>query len=1081
MIRLLTLMLILPAFLFSEEARILRYPNASETHITFCHSGDLFVVPIEGGLARRITTHPGEEMYPRISPDGKTIAFTGLYDGNREIYTVPLMGGAPQRVTYSMDQGNPAERMGPDKIIMQWQDNEHIVYRSRKDHWQIFSGHLYSSDINGGLPYQFPIGTSGYASLSPDGSKIAYNRIFREYRTWKRYRGGQADDIWIFDLKTKELKNITDHPAQDIIPMWVGNKVYFQSDRTGIMNIYSYDLTSNELKAVTNFTNYDVKFASKGANSIAFSQAGYIHIIDTNTDQVRKVSVEILEDFPHARNEIVSVKDRIGSAAISPDGKRTVIAARGEIFTVPEKHGNIRQLRNTSGVHERNVTWSPNGEWIAYVSDETGEDEIFLERPDGSERLQLTNDAQSYRYNMKWSPDSKKIIASDKSLRLYYIDIDTKKTKVIRKSKQFEITDYSWSPDSKWITFTDYVVNYQPVVYLYNLESKKTTQVTSEFFQSYNPVFTPGGSYLLFVSDRTFKASIGSFEWNFSYSDMSKIYGVTLRDELKSPFDFKSDEVDWKKEASEGEEKEEKAEEEKDLVVELDGIMDRIFEVPVDAANYGSLYPSKDHKLFYTKFKDSDVGTYCYDFVKQKETKAGDFTNWEVSANGKKILLSKGSNWYVEDFNTNVLPIKPNNSLDLNDLKTELNRQEEWSQIYYEGWRQMKYFFYDPNMHGVDWEAVKKKYEVMLPHIKHRVDLTYVMGEMIGELNVGHAYVGGGEQPEVADVNIGLLGAEFSTHSSGFYKIDKIFEGRNWEEKTRSPLTEPGFEVNEGDYILEIDGKKLTKNFTPYMALVDKVRDYVTIKVNSKPSMDGARELVVKTTGSETGLRYFKWVEENRKKVEKATDGKIGYIHIPDMGVGNGLNEFVKYFYPQARKEGLIIDDRYNGGGNVSPMIIERLRREISIAGIYRNQETVTAKPNGTMTGPIVCLINELSMSDGDLFPYQFKAYNIGTLIGKRSWGGVIGIRGSLPFLDGGYMMKPEAANFGANGEWILEGVGMEPDIEIDNHPARLLDGIDDQLNKAIEVVLEQLKTDKKTDIPPIPQYPDKTKPRDLR
>ena len=1077
--KLLFLIMLLPYLSFSEEARILRYPNSSETHITFCHAGDVFIVPIEGGLARRVTSHVGEEMFPRFSPDGKTIAFSGLYDGNREVYTMPYMGGTPTRISYSMGAGKLAERHGPDKIVMHWQDDETVLYRDRQERWHIWTGHIYKGKLDGSLPEKFEMGNTGWASLSPDQTKMAYNRIFREYRTWKRYRGGQADDIWIYDLKTNELENITNHPSQDIIPMWMGNKIYYQSDRTGTMNIYSYNTETKETKQVTQFTEYDVKFASRGAKHVAFSNGGYVYLIDVATDEVKKVSIEIQEDFPYSRTEIVDLAGNVSSGAISPDGSRTVVQARGELFTVPKGKGNIHHLGFGSASHERNVHWSPDGKWISFVSDKSGEDEIYLMRPDGSESIQLTSDGESYRYDMKWSPDSKKLLASDKTMKLYYIDIDTKKKTVVRKSKNWEITDYNWSPDSRWITFRDNVGEF-PVVFVYNLENKKTSQITSEFFQSYNPVFTPGGNYLLFVSDRTFRASIGNFEWNFAYNDLAKIYGVTLKSGSLSPFTYESDEYEWE-EKNETKEEESKSDDVK-VEIDLDGIQDRIFELPVSAGNYGALFPAKDHKLYYVKGKSgSPFATYYYDFKAKKEKKVGDFTSWDISADGKNILVVKGGSWFVESFNPNAVPIKPSNKLDFSDLKMELDHRAEWNQVFHEAWRQMKHFFYDPNMHGVDWDMIKTRYGQMLPHVNHRVDLTFIMGEMIAELNVGHAYVGGGEQPKFDEFGIGLLGCEFENHSSGAYKFKKIFKGRNWEEKTRSPLTEPGIMVSEGDYILAIDGQKLSKTDHPFKLLVDKVNKYVTITVNSKPSMEGAKEYKVKTIASESNLRYYNWVEEMRRRVDKATNGRVGYVHVPDMGVGNGLNEFVKYYYPQANKEGLIIDDRYNGGGNVSPMIIERLRREIAVAGNARNQEVVTAKPQGTMTGPVVALCNELSASDGDLFPYQFKAYNLGTLIGKRSWGGVIGIRGSLPFLDGGYLMKPEFANFGADGTWILEGVGMEPDIEVDNHPKRLMDGIDDQLNKAIEVVLEQIKTNKKTKIPVVPPHPDKTLPRDLR
>ena len=1081
--KILLISLLLTSFLsyysFAQESRIFRYSNASETEITFIHAGDLFVVPISGGLARRLTTTEGLEMYPRFSPDGKTIAFSSEYDGNREIYTISNEGGEAKRITYSMDiQGLP-ERMGPDKIIMQWTDNDKILYRSREISWHAWSGNLFESNINGGLPEMVPVDVAGYAYMSPDGKKMAYNKIFREYRTWKRYRGGQADEIRIYDFATQNMENISNSPSQDIIPLWAGDKIYYQSDRTGTMNIYVYDLISKATKAVTNYTEYDVKFASLGKNHISFENGGYIYLLDLKTDNVKKVSIEIKEDFPDLRSDFVNVSKKIRAGSIAPDGSRVALVARGNIYTVPEKKGKIHQLTETSGVHERNVVWSPKGDYLAYISDETGKDEIFLMRPDGSGKTQLTDDNQSYRFGMTWSPDGTKILSSDKSMRLYYIDINTKKTIVIAKSGAWELRDFSWSPDSKWIVFSDYVGNYIPVINIYNLESKKVKQVTNEFFQSYNGIFSEDGKYLYFISNRTFAASLGQFEWNFQYKTMSKLYGLTLSKDMDSPFKYESDEYEWSATEGEDDEKDKKKSKknnkknEVDVKIDFEGLGDRIFEFPVETANYGSLY-SKGNSLYYSKSTvKKGRKLYKYDLSKKEESEIGDFANYDISANQKKILIVKGKKWYVENFGAKI---KPKNALKTSGLKTYLNRSEEWKQVFNEGWRQMKDFFYDPNMHGVDWDKMKKRYELFLPYVHHKADLVYIMSEMISELNIGHAYVGGGEMPKVKKVGIGLLGVEYK-FESGSYKLTNIFDGRNWEEKTRSPLTEPGINVKEGEYLVAIEGKELTKNYTPYIALNNKVREYVTISVNSKATMTGAREYTVKTIGSEAKLRYYNWVEEMRSRVDKATNGRVGYVHIPDMGVGNGLNEFAKYFYPQAAKEALIIDDRYNGGGNVSPMIIERLKRKVQLQGRLRNSTNTTFKPNATMKGPMVLLINELSASDGDLFPYQFKQENLGTIIGKRSWGGVIGIRGSLPFLDGSYMMKPEFGAFSKDGEWILEGYGQDPDIEVENQPGRILSGTDDQLNKAIEEILKDLKNKKdKLKVPS--KYPIRTSPR---
>ncbi len=1057
----------------AKEGRLLRYPNTSDTHITFCCGGDVYTVPIEGGLARQITTSKGYEMFPRFSPDGKTIAFSAEYDGNREVYTMPATGGTPERITYTMDMGSsiPA-RMGPNKIVMGWtNDGGKILYRSRKESWNPFIGKLWLVDKDGGLPDDLPLPRGGFASYSPDGSKLAYNRIFREYRTWKRYRGGMANDVWIHDFNSRETINITDNDAQDIIPMWHRNKVYYLSDRDGRMNLYVYKTETEETEKLTNYTDYDIKFPSIGPSHIAFEKGGYIYLMELATEQINQVNIEIAGDFPYTRNEIAKVKDKIKQFEIAPDAKRALFSARGDVFTVPEKKGKIRNLTESAGAHDRSAVWSPDGKWLAYISDKDGKNEIYIMKGDGSDVIQLTDDADTYRYSLEWSPDSRKILCSDKKMRLYYINIENKKQTQVKKSDFWEIRNYTWSPDSKWIAYTDYLESETPVIYLYDLENDESHKITGDFFRSAQPEFSENGKYLFFLSDRTFKPKLGSFELNYIYENMTTIFGLTLQDTVESPFAFESDEV----EVEDSKSKSSKKDDDGDLRIDLDGLQDRLFEFPVDAANYTHL-TSVDNKLYYVKNEPGKKPAfYVYDLEKQEEKQIGEFSGYEISRDGKKILFKHDKDYYIEKLDAKVKP--EDGKLDLSNMKSTVNHREEWNQIFHEAWRQLKWFFYAPNMHGLDWEAVREKYEPLLPHVVHRKDLTYVIGEMIGELNCGHSYVGGGgEMTKVDPVNIGLLGIDFELdRSSGFYRIMKIYPGRSWDENTRSPLTEPGIKIDEGDYIIAIDGKTMTSEYHPYKACVDKVKEYVTLKVNDEPQKQGAEEYTVKTIKSENGIRYLDWVEKNRKKVDSMTNGKVGYVHIPNM-MTEGLNEFVKYFYPQIRKEGLIVDVRFNGGGFVSQMIIERLNRILTMVGNARNSEHVSTYPDAVFTGPMVCMLNQFSASDGDIFPYNFKQNNLGKLVGKRSWGGVIGIRGSLPLLDGSYLYKPEFSHFSADGEWILEGVGMSPDIEVDNDPAKEYQGIDQQLNKAVEVILEEIEIYEGPTIPEVPEYPDRSK-----
>ncbi|QQS36704.1 MAG: PDZ domain-containing protein [Ignavibacteriales bacterium] len=1059
-----------------EEARLLRFPTIHGSNIVFSYAGDLYTVSANGGTARKLTNDIGYEMFAKFSPDGRSIAFTGQYDGNTEVYTIPAEGGIPFRVTYSATLGRDdvSDRMGPNNIVMGWRDNSTVVLRSRWIEFNDFKGQLYTVNSKGGLMEQLPLPRGGFCSYSPDASKLAYNRVFREFRTWKRYRGGQADDVWIYDFKTKKIENITNNPAQDIIPMWAGTKIYFISDRDKRMNLFVYDLSTKETKKLTTFSEYDIKYPSVGDNAIVFENGGYIYKHDLTSGKTDKVQIFINEDFDSGRGGLIDVSRNVSNYEISPDGNRALFGARGEIFTVPVKYGNTRNLTNTSGIHERNSKWSPDGKWISYISDESGEDEIYIMAQDGkSEPIKLTDGDKNYKYQPLWSPDSKKLLWADREQRLQFVDIDSKDVTLVAKSDAFEFNAYEWSPDSKWITYSNPEVEVMTKVKLYSLESKKTIDITDGWYSTYGSTFSSDGKYLYFVSNRSFSPRYSQTEWNHIYQDMAKIYLVTLAKDTKSPFEPKSDEVVIKDDSKKEEDKDKKDKDSKVSVkVDEDGIQSRILELPVEASNYFNLL-SVGEKLYYQRngSSDSRPKLFMFDMNKQKETELGEIGGYEVSADKKKMLVSQQGSYAIIDLPSSKIEMKE--KLNLSDMKMNLDRYAEWNQIFNECWRQMRDFFYAPNMHGVDWAAIRKNYEPLVKYVNHRVDLTYIIGEMIGELNVGHAYVGGGDYPRPERIQLGLLGAQIEkVPSSGYFKIKKILKGNNWSNNTRSPLTEIGVNVNEGDYIIEINGKPANKIANIYSELVNTAGKQVTLTVNSSAKKEGSRESVVVPMSDEHDLYYLNWVQDNIDKVNKATDGKVGYIHIPDMGPG-GLNEFVKYYYPQLRKQALIIDVRGNGGGNVSPMIVERLRRLPAMIDIARNTAT-GFNPGGTHVGPKVTLLDEFSASDGDIFPYRFKYYKLGKLIGKRSWGGVVGIRGTLPIVDGGFLNRPEFSRYDLEGnEWVMEGHGVDPDIYVDNDPAMEFEGTDQQLNKAIEEVLNELKNNP-VKLPEPPPYPDK-------
>jgi tricorn protease len=1039
-------------------------------------------VSSSGGTARKLTSDIGYELFARFSPDGKHIAFNGQYDGNTEVYLIPAEGGIPKRLTYTatLNRDDVSDRMGPNNIVMCWQGNDTIIYRSRGIEFNDFIGQLFKVSIYGGPSTQLPLPRGGFCSYSPDLKKMAYNRVFREFRTWKHYRGGQADDIWIYDFASKEIENITNNPAQDIFPMWYGNKIYFTSDRDYRLNLFSYNLDTKETKKLTDFKEYDVKFPSIGDNAIVFENGGYIYRFDLSTEKAEKVTININEDFSIGRGKLIDVSKNITNFEISPDGNRALFGARGEIFTVPAKNGNTRNLTNTSNVHERDSKWSPDGKWIAFISDASGEDEIYVIEQDGkSDPIQITKKGDVYKYQIYWSPDSKKILWGDRKQRLQYVDIESKEIITVAEATAFEITDYSWSPDSKWIAYAKPEEKMMQNIFIYSLESKKNIAVTDGWYDSEIPVFSNDGKYLFIVSERNFAPKFGQTEFNQIYQDMAKIYLITLAKDTKSPFEPQSDEVKVKEDndrkSTDKKDSEKKEGPEKlNIKVDEDGIQSRIVEIPTEGSNYFGL-EAAGNKLYYMRrgSDDSKSQLVMFDFEKRKEIELGEINGFEISADQRKMLVFQNSNYFIIDIPAQKIDLKE--KLNLSDMKMNLDRYAEWKQIFNESWRQMRDFFFAPNMHGVNWQAMKEKYEPLVKYVNHRADLTYIIGEMISELNIGHAYVGGGDYPKAERIKLGLLGAKLERDPvTKYYKIVKILKGQNWDKETRSPLTEIGVDVKEGDYIIAINNKPVNKLSDIYEELVNKADKQVTLKVNSLPKESGSHETIVIPTDDEHQLYYYNWVQNNIDKVDKATNGRVGYIHIPDMGVP-GLNEFMKYYYPQLRKEALIIDDRGNGGGNVSPMIIERLKREATMITITRNSSP-RFDPSGTHVGPNVFLINEFSASDGDIFPYRVKMNHMGKLIGKRTWGGVTGIRGTLPIVDGGFLNRPEFSRYDLDGkEWIMEGHGVDPDIVVDNDPALEFEGIDQQLNRAIDEALSELKNNPPK-LPNHPEYPDMSK-----
>jgi tricorn protease len=1114
-----------------NTTRLLRFPTTNGSQIVFCYAGQLYTVGKEGGIARRLTSGPGYTSFSHFSPDGKQIAYTSHYDGNTEVYVMPGEGGEPKRITTTTTVGRDdvSDRMGPNNIVMGWENTKPlVVFRSRMRSFNSFIGELYTAGMDGDLPQQLPVPRGGFASFSPDDSKMVYNRVFREFRTWKHYRGGMADDVWLFDFKSGQLQNLTNDPSQDICPMWgADNRIYFVSDRDGRMNLFSTDLTGKDTKQLTTFKDYDIKFPSIGKDAIVFEQAGYIWRYDMASGQAAVIPIDIKEDFASGRSALVDASKHVESVSPGPDGQRVIATARGDLFSVPGKDGTPRNLTRTSNAHERDAVWSPDGKWIAYNSDATGENELYVRSQDGKgEPTQLTNNADTYYYQAIWSPDSKKLMWADRKQRLRYIDVAGKAVTPVAESKEAEIRGYDWSPDSNWVAYALQEENGGDRVYLFSLADKKSTPVTDEWYSADNATFSDDGKYLMMTSGRDFKPIFDQTDFGNIYRDLERVYLVTLAKETENPLGPRSDEVGKKKEkdkdksddkdkdkekgkdadkdkaksekkagddAKKGDkeqDKDSKAKKPVTVKVDLDGIHDRLVALDIPSANYSNLRMVSD-RIFYLRRTvaddrgdDDDDGDnrrshLCsYSLEDRKETVHGDVNSYEITADGKKMLVKIGKDYAMIDLPKDKIELKDEKAgkdfkLKLAGLDMKLDRHAEWTQIYNESWRHMRDFFYAPNMNGVDWKAMRDKYGALVPFVNHRNDLTYLVGELIGELNNGHAYVSGGERPETPRIKLGLLGAQLSRDpASKAYKIERILPGENWSKRARSPLTEVGVNVKQGDYILAVNGTPVSTLANIYDALIGTADKQVILRVNSKPSDDGARDITVVPIADESPLYYRAWVQKNVDEVSKKTNGQVGYIHIPDMGQP-GLNEFTKQYFPQIRKKGLIVDVRGNGGGFVSPLVIDRLRRALVMVEIARNGTPQTNPPQ-TFLGPMVALCNEFSASDGDIFPFRFKSNGMGKLIGKRTWGGVVGIRNTLPLTDGGTLNRPEFAPYSKDGKgWVIEGHGVDPDIVVDNDPAKEFKGEDEQLNRAIEELQKDMKT-KGYDLPPVPPYPNR-------
>ena len=1071
--------------------RLLRFADISKDKVVFAYAGDLWIAARDGGAARRLTSHVGDELYPKFSPDGKWIAFTGEYDGNPDVYVMSAEGGEPKRLTF-----HPS-----NDIVLGWTpDGKNILFRS--DRFAAPPGRytqLFLVSPEGGQPKVLPVPRADLTSFSPDGTKIAYLETSQEFRTWKRYRGGWSLPIAIFDLKKNTYEELPKTSGMDLFPMWHGNKIYFISDRDGVMNLYGYDLGSKQTSKLTDYKEYDIKWPSLGPDAIVYENGGMLYEFNLDSGKTRNIPIVVHAEDIEARPEFKSVSQNISTFALSPSAARAVMEARGNIFTVPAEHGSIRTLTTDhSNIHELNPAWSPDGKSIAYLSDKTGEYELYTRPQMGGEETRITTDGGVYRYGPVWSPDSKKLLYWDKMLRLWYIALEDKRPILVDTSEYGDITDASWSPDSLWLAYSKPHRRGANDVFLYSLSTKKITEVSAGFYNDFNPVFDGNGKYLYFISTRYFYPSIGQLDLRYNYYSTDGIFAVTLKADEASPFQPQSDEekaAEEKKDEKNAEKKpadakpgEQKPDEQKEakkpepvkpIQIDLDGIANRIAPVPVEPGILRALAARKD-KFFYIAVPQEarQFGTldrkpqnvlHVYDVTKREDKVLLEgINNYDLDKDGKKVIYKAGPVFGIAD----AIPGKAkvgDGKLNLAGMQVDIDPREEWRQIFHEAWRVERDFYWDPNMTGHDWKKIGARYEALLPWVAHRSDLNYLIGEMIAELSTSHTYVGGGDQPQKPNVSVGMLGADFEPDGA-YYRITKIYPGENWNEATRSPLTEPGLKVKAGDYLIAVNGQEARSNQDVYSYFQDLAGKIVALKINNKPSAEGAWEITVKPTGNEAGVRYLAWMDANRRKVAEATGGRIGYIYVPDTTIP-GIIAFDKQFVGQLDKDGLIVDERFNQGGQIPDFYTEKLKRAL-LAVVSTREGKDTPWPPVGIYGPKVMIVNELAGSGGDLFPWLFREEKIGPIVGTRTWGGLVGINRGVPLRDGGFVTAPEAGfySWANGGTWAVENHGVDPDYVVPQRPDLVVNGHDPQLEKAIELAKDALKDYK--GVPPRPKFP---------
>jgi len=1073
----------IPALLAVDvnNTRLLSQPAVSLDHIAFIYANDLWLAALDGGNARRLTSDEGIASNPAFSPDGKLIAFSAQYDGNTDVYVMPVEGGAPKRLTW---------HPGPDLVQCFTPDGKAVLFTSPREVFTTRYTQLFTASVGGDTPVEkLKIPNAAKAAYSPDGARIIYNPLYQAFAQWKHYRGGTVSTLNIIQMSDYAVEKLPQPEGRcnDTDPMWIENTIYFRSDRNGEFNIFSYDPKSKALKQLTNHADFPVLAASAGGGKIIYEQAGYLHVLDPRTARSSRLTVGAAADLVEARPRYAKGFRWVRDASISPTGARVAFEFRGEVVTVPAEKGDPRNLTNSTGANDRWPAWSPDGKQIAYFSDDSGEYQLCLQGQDGKgEVKKFKLEGAGFYQSPVWSPDSQKISYLDNARTLRWIDLKNGVSKKIGSDYLMggRSIQHSWSPDSKWVAYTLNDKVYIQTVYAYSLEQDKSYPITDGLSEVSEPVFDQGGKYLYFLGS-TDAGPVKQW-FDLSAQDMnmtSSLYLVVLRKDLPSPLAKESDE-------EKGVQKEEKPKEAAPAAaspfsIDFDGIQYRILDLPIPGGEYSNLQAGTAGQFFYLKalpsagapegppgmgFGGPGYELHRYDLNKRKDDALiSGIRSYEVSGDGKKLLYAQREAAFVVPVPTADKIQAGQGRLNIDAVEVLIDPRTEWTQIFNEAWRINRDYFYATNMHGADWNAMKQKYAVFLPDLAVRGDLNRVIQWMCSELGVGHHRVGGGDQLyEPKNVPGGLLGADYAVEN-GRYRFRKIYGGLNWNPGLRSPLTEPGVGAREGDYLLAVNGVDLRPPASVYRPFENTSGKIVEITIGPNPDGSGARTVSVVPIANESALRNRDWVEGNLRKVQAATGGRVAYVYVPNTST-QGHTYFKRYFYPQSDKEAIIVDERFNGGGLVADYYIDHLRKPlVSYWNMRYGADLKT--PGASIQGPKVMLIDETAGSGGDLLPWMFHKFQLGPLIGKRTWGGLVGTLGFPVLMDGGTVTAPNLAIWTPEGGWVVENVGVPPDIEVEQTPADVIAGRDPQLEKAIQVVMEELKKNPPKE-PKRPPYP---------